>query len=120
MMQDQHGPVEAFVYVPAPGSQLEKYLAPKSAVVGRQHGDLLHVYYEGNIYGAENLKDWHERVRCAAGRLFCRYPTVAQQAVRDASSVIAVGVVRGAHPRASYEIDIFDGQQAVIDTWLAD
>jgi hypothetical protein len=36
------------------------------------------VYYEGNRYGAENMKLFEERVKHAAGRLSVKYPTVAR------------------------------------------
>lgn len=36
------------------------------------------IYFEGNRFGAVNLKTLHERERCAAGRLHTQYPTVAR------------------------------------------
>jgi hypothetical protein len=39
------------------------------------------IYYEGNLYGAENLEDYTERIRCAAGRAFENYPTIARTCV---------------------------------------
>jgi hypothetical protein len=35
------------------------------------------VYYEGNRYGAENLRTYSQRVSMAAGRMFKKYPTIA-------------------------------------------
>lgn len=37
----------------------------------------IRLYYEGNIYGAENLRDYKERILVAAGRAMTAYPTTA-------------------------------------------
>lgn len=55
-------------------------IAPGSAIVGRpptQDGHI-HCYYEGNLYGAENLRTYRERAYMAAARLRDRAATVAQ------------------------------------------
>jgi hypothetical protein len=75
------------LYVPKEGSSLQKSLARGSAIVAdasydthqRLGGGMVIVHYEGNIYGAENLKEYPERVLSAAGRLRERYPTSAMQ-----------------------------------------
>ena len=51
--------------------------APGTAVVWAA-GELT---YEGNLYGAENLRAFSERAKVAAGRLFTRAPTVARLAI---------------------------------------
>jgi hypothetical protein len=55
-------------------------IAPRSAIVSSrdQSGEHRLVYLEGNLYGAENLSRYAERVRSAAGRAFYRYPTIAK------------------------------------------
>ena len=83
----------ACVYVPTAQTRRSLGLAPGSAVVGVARSAGVHVYFEGNVYGAENLKTWEERVVCAAGRLFRGYPTVAQAYLTDLAGLVAVGVV---------------------------
>lgn len=53
-------------------------IRPQSGIVAVCSDERVMIYYEGNLHGAENLRDWSERVICAAGRLFQRYPTVAR------------------------------------------
>jgi hypothetical protein len=63
-----------------------------SAIVGQpaQGAERVLVYYEGNLYGAENLKAYEERVQIAAGRLTQHYPTVARSSLRK-EELICVG-----------------------------
>jgi hypothetical protein len=60
-------------------------IAPGSAVVAMLADDFDHlvIYYEGNLYGAENLRTWEQRLECAAGRLVAKYPTVARMTVEN-------------------------------------
>ena len=87
------------VYVPAPVGDRGRDAAlslilPGSGIVGYDDGDgLLRLYYEGNKYGAVNLATWEQRVKCAAGRAFERYPTVAMLAFIDADQVVRVGQI---------------------------
>jgi hypothetical protein len=54
-------------------------IAPGSGIVGVEADDQHYcVYYEGNLYNADNLSTWRQRVRHAAGRLLAGYPTVAR------------------------------------------
>jgi len=53
-----------------------------SGIVGYLvNSETIHVYYEGNLYNASNLKTFEERALCAYGRCSMRYPTIAQVAV---------------------------------------
>ena len=36
------------------------------------------VYFEGNLYGACNLQELDQRIKCAADRMLRGYPTVAR------------------------------------------
>jgi len=67
------------IYVPVAGSIFAGRVAPTSAIVGSQDRErgLVHCYFEGNLHGAENLKEFSDRVKTAAGRLVSKYPTVA-------------------------------------------
>jgi len=70
------------VYCPKPSSPFARAIAAGSAIVGdptRSHDGLILVYYEGNMYGAANMRKYSERVLHAAGRLATRYPTIACQ-----------------------------------------
>ena len=67
------------VYVPAHHSVLRRTVLPGSAMVGVDtgaHRSL--VDYEGNRYGAENMRLYSERLLHAAGRHVDQYPTVAR------------------------------------------
>ena len=74
-------PQELAIYVPKAGTWLGKTVAKGSAVVGipREGVDpgKVVVYFEGNVYGAENLKRYAERCLHAAERGLRRYPTLA-------------------------------------------
>jgi len=58
-----------------------------AGIVGRANepapGPQVEIYYEGNLHGAVNLKDWESRVVVAAGRLAVRYPTIARAVVPE-------------------------------------
>ena len=64
------------IYVPT-GSATYGIVA-RSGIVGSPDGHgRVTCYYEGNLYGSENLKRFRERLMVAAGRLAQRSPTVA-------------------------------------------
>jgi hypothetical protein len=70
------------VLVPKPGSRAADMIDAGSGVVTDEASwtglpEAL-VYFEGNRYGAENLRTFDQRVLSAAGRLDQRYPTVAK------------------------------------------
>jgi hypothetical protein len=106
------------VYVPRPGTGMDR-IAPKSGIVGSpfhrtpqgrasptQEEWLLgsegkiRIHYEGNIYGAVNIRTFADRVRQAAGRHIMNYPTIAFAVVPE-SGLIPVG--------------IFDGDRVMVD-----
>lgn len=69
------------IYCPKPDSPMAKTLKPGSAIVGdpdKITEGRAHIYYEGNVYGAENMRQYTERLLHAGGRLTTKYPTVAQ------------------------------------------
>ena len=69
------------VVVPKPGSLARRRIDHGSGIVVAEREWMnpnILVYYEGNRYHAENLHTFAERVKCAAGRLQQRYPTVAR------------------------------------------
>lgn len=80
------------IYVPV-GTPAEQLIARGSAVVGR--GDVSEgrtlVYYEGNLYGAQNMRVFADRVTHAAGRMREAYPTIAK-ALLPIESLREVGV----------------------------
>jgi hypothetical protein len=87
------------VYVPAPGSDLG--IVPGSGIVGTrqpalpgvraiEEDGLVLVDYEGNLYGASNVRTLEDRLHHAAGRHIMRYPTVARRLAR-VSELVFVG-----------------------------
>jgi len=79
------------IFVPSKEGRSGCGIQAGSAICGiPQEDGQLHLFYEGNIYGAVNLATFEERLNCAAGRLAQRYPTVAQ-IFTDASDFWVVG-----------------------------
>jgi len=70
---------KAFLLAPVEGKGTRHGIAPGSAIasfdVSNDHGNV--AYYEGNLFGAENLKTYEGKVICAYYRLRDKYPTVA-------------------------------------------
>lgn len=96
----------ATIYIPNPVLGVRyRHIAPGSGIVGvaTEHGGAV-LHFEGNLYGAENLMTYEERVRQAAGRLFQRYPTVARLylAYPELGEFLAVGAIDQEY-RISYD-----------------
>lgn len=72
----------ATVYIPRDPVAALASIAPGSGIVGAPLGESgIVIFFEGNCYDASNLRDYEDRLACAAGRLFTRYPTVAKMYV---------------------------------------
>jgi hypothetical protein len=75
----------ANIYVPANQGSLDNLIRPGSGIVALQDQTApqgyVAFYYEGNIHSASNLRSYEERIKCAAGRMFERYPTTAMIAL---------------------------------------
>lgn len=71
------------------GIYLPKYMAASSieqgsAIVSEAPEDkYLNLYFEGNLFGAENLKLFSEKLYHASSRLVHKYPTVARMVVHE-------------------------------------
>jgi len=66
------------VLKPKPGTWADQRIAKDSGIVGVVDGRYVHVSYEGNLYRAENLEKWEQRVMHAADRFASGYPTIAR------------------------------------------
>lgn len=88
---------EAIVYIPSDLDGWRLHIAPGSGIVGTPLGkDGVMLYFEGNVYNATNLRTVEERIVCAAGRLFTRYPTAARHylSIEEVErELIAVGTI---------------------------
>ena len=77
---------------PKPGTAAANQIAENSGVVGIPVIDAVEpsylVYYEGNLYNAQNLTELEQRIKCAADRMVRNYPTIA----------------RGLYPQAEFDI----------------
>jgi hypothetical protein len=86
----------ALVVVPKLGMQdaWANRLKPGSSMVAfRASGwPAMFVYYEGNMYGACNLKTFQERATNAYGRMAMSYPTTAMTA-DDTDSLEVIGTI---------------------------
>lgn len=82
------------VLVPIDGSRPSQVIARGSGVVCErtawEAGGKVKAYYEGNLYGSENMVRFEDRVLHASGRLARHYPTVAF-GVWDSSDFVAAG-----------------------------
>jgi hypothetical protein len=99
------------VYVPA--GELP-WLAPGSAIVGQPFGDHVLADYEGNLYGAENIKTYADRALHAAGRHVWKghgYPTVARRFL-SASDLVEIGV----YDTTSWSLYV--GNREALASWL--
>ena len=107
---------QAMVLVPSAKGEQRLGLAPLSAVVAVPMANApgFHAYYEGNVNEASNLTKWEQRVTCAAGRLFKRYPTIAQAYLKELSpdEFTNVGVVTD-----DYRVEIFN--EAAVEAFLS-
>jgi hypothetical protein len=82
---------EIVLYVPSGGYPTTADIARGSAIVGEPRaGAEVEVYFEGAIFGQENMRTLADRATHAAGRMLERYATTATRIVpRDA--LLAVG-----------------------------
>lgn len=87
------------IYVLEPGP-LNAIIEPRSAVVGLHNGgdgdeSRTEVYFEGFVHGQyadlSQRERWTQGIKSAAGRMVCRYPTIASCLPRT-SAVKAVGM----------------------------
>jgi hypothetical protein len=83
---------EIVLYIPRGGYPATADIAPGSAIVGEPQAGAaeIEVYFEGAIFGQENMRTLADRATHAAGRMLERYATSAARIVpRDA--LLAVG-----------------------------
>ena len=98
------------VYVPNPDAPevVAMQLAgidPQSAIVGadpEEGEDRVLIYFEGNRYGASNIRTFADRAMLAGGRCVERYPTAAMRAVL-AEALVRVGTLYLDHKRVEVE-----------------
>lgn len=90
-MREQDDVTDYLLLVPASADKAAG-ISKGSGIVGRFRENRLVVDYEGNLYGAENLTSFPDKVRHAFFRARDRYPTVARRTV-DPSSFVVVGRV---------------------------
>ena len=79
------------VFIPKPRMFASRTIAQGSAIVGKKHeSDGFIIFYEGNLYHAENIKTFEDKAMLAAGRMEDNYPTVAKMLCRK-EDLILVG-----------------------------
>jgi hypothetical protein len=102
------------VYVPSPSAgPLVRRIARGSGIVGTPVGETrIQIDYEGNLYGAENLRTWQDRVAHAADRHLTSYPTIAR------AMVAVPELVRVAwYDPTSRAVNVFD--HAAVAAWTS-
>jgi len=105
----------ATIYTVIDGTHIGHSIMPGSGLVSldgdTSESDMKVFYYEGNKFGAENLRAYEDRIKNSAGRLFTRYPTSALIGLPKADLhlyVRAVGTID-----ESYKI-VFSDQEAAL------
>lgn len=82
---------EIVLYVPSGGYPATADIARGSAIVGEPRaGTEVEVYFEGAIFGQENMRTLADRATHAAGRMLERYATTAARIV-PCDALLAVG-----------------------------
>ncbi len=108
---------ELTIYVPrTPIPHSLANIKPGSALVGDPSAARTVVYHEGNVYGADNLRTFAQRLNCAAGRLETRYPTIARISVNN-DDLVDVGTARK-DPASLYWIVDDIRQLNLLQHWL--
>ena len=106
---------ELTVYIPAANGKATS-IKRGSAIVGHAAADGVLVDFEGNLYGADNLKTFEERLQCAAGRHDTGYPTTARRSV-EATDVVAVATAKKLEDSEQWVIDNINNP-AELQAWL--
>jgi hypothetical protein len=107
---------ELILYVPSGRYSAIADIARGSAIVGKPQADgaKVEVYFEGAIFGQENMRTLADRAMHAAGRMLERYATTAMRIVpRDA--LLAVGTFD--FERGRIQLTGSDSERAVA-AWL--
>jgi hypothetical protein len=108
------------VYVPREG--VDTTIASGSGIVGRPNAEdprIIVMDYEGNLYGAENLREYGQRVMHAADRSVTHYPTVARRAL-SLERVAEAFVLIGTYDYHEDRLDVTDAEaQGQLDRWLS-
>lgn len=88
---------DAIVYIPSDHDGRRLHIAAGSGIVATPLGSNgVMLYFEGNVYNATNFRTVEERIVCAAGRVFARYPTAARHylSIEEVErELIAVGTI---------------------------
>lgn len=101
------------IYVPTTESMglVEKTIVRGSGIVGfipDERAEQMIVYFEGNLYDAEALRQFNDRAKQAYGRMATKYPTVAKS-VMPLAMFESVGYTDGSNV-------VINNQEAV-DRW---
>lgn len=83
-----------------------------------QRGDMAIIYYEGNLYGAENLTRYEDRIKQAAMRAVTHYPTVAMSGVLE-KNIKEFTTVGFCDVKNDYSVIFFDEASHIIEEWLS-
>jgi hypothetical protein len=108
------------VLVPKPQTVAACVIVAGSGIVAEEAtrpGRHLEVYFEGNKFGAVNLKTYPDRIKSAAGRLALRYPTVAR-GFFDPADFVVVGTFT--FTTDWYETRLRLTDEATVAEWIAE
>ena len=105
------------IVIPKKDSPFGLNIANGSGIVMIEGKQMAIIYYEGNLYGAQNLETYEERIICAAGRAHTRYPTIARSGIlpENIDQFITVGEC---YPNHGYRISFYRGSSEIINEWI--
>jgi len=106
------------IVIPKANTALARQIQSGSGVVMRQTAQGLVLDYEGDRYGAENLRTYVECLKHAAGRAVTNYPTLSRRWLDSAEDVEVVGWYDVASWRARLRTDA--AAQAALVRWGID
>lgn len=94
------------ILVPIAGSHASQVIAPASAIVSNSEasGERILCHYEGNLFGAQNLNSYFQRLITAGGRLASNYPTAAMGEF-DPEDFAVVGTFDWARQGVTHVVD---------------
>ena len=108
------------IVIPKEKSPFASFIKKGSGVVMldfKKANDLSSIYYEGNLYDAENLQSYEQHIKCAAGRAHTRYPTIAMCGVLQ-ENMQEFNIVGECDPDNEYNIKFKPGTMSIIKEWL--
>jgi hypothetical protein len=107
------------IVIPKKQNPFRAIIKKGSGIVMILHrNDMATIYYEGNLYGAENLTRYEDRIKQAAMRAATHYPTMAMSGVLE-ENIKDFTMVGICDTKNDYSVTFFDEAARIIEEWLS-